>query len=93
MSSAEKGKEVEVQDVEPLEEVAEDFEPMDEGLRYVSVKYTARRFGVKPQTIWVWLREGRFPKSVKFGEHVTRWRISDLDEWERKQRSKAVNGN
>ena len=50
---------------------------------YVSDKQVADRYGVSRETIWRWKREGDFPKAVKLSRGMTRWRISDLEEWER----------
>jgi predicted DNA-binding transcriptional regulator AlpA len=72
------------------ETIAEDAEPMNESLRYVPIGYVTRRFGLSPSSVWKWVRAKKFPKGTKFGPHITRWRVSDLDEWERAQR-KEVN--
>jgi prophage regulatory protein len=42
----------------------------------------AARFGVSRSTIWRWQREGDFPKAVRLGPGLTRWRLSDLEVWE-----------
>jgi predicted DNA-binding transcriptional regulator AlpA len=67
----------------------EDFEPLSEEQRYVSVRYAARRFGVSVPSIWKWARTGKFPKPLKFGQNISRWRISDLDAWEAGQRTQT----
>tara|TARA_R100001369_G_scaffold43535_1_gene69659 strand:+ start:439 stop:666 length:228 start_codon:yes stop_codon:yes gene_type:complete len=48
---------------------------------YLSVDQVARRFGVSKDSIWRWKRNGEFPKPFKLGG-ATRWRLSDLEEWE-----------
>jgi prophage regulatory protein len=48
---------------------------------YLSVDQVAQRFGVSKDTIWRWKRNGEFPKPFKLGG-ATRWRLSDLEEWE-----------
>ncbi len=40
------------------------------------------RYQISPNTVWRWVREGRFPKPVKLGPGVTAWRLSDLERWE-----------
>lgn len=49
---------------------------------YLSVDQVAARFGVSKDTIWRWKREGAFPTAVKLGGTTTRWRLSDIEEWE-----------
>lgn len=36
---------------------------------------------VSRQTIWRWVREGRFPKPVKLTERVSAWRVGDVRQW------------
>lgn len=47
------------------------------------------RYSVSRSTIWRWLKEGKFPKPIRLGEGSTRWRLSDLEDWEK---SKEVEG-
>lgn len=55
--------------------------PTTENL-YLSVNQVATRFGVSKDSIWRWRRDGDFPAPVKLGGHTTRWRMSDIEEWE-----------
>ena len=49
---------------------------------YLSVDQVAHRFGVSKDSIWRWKRKGDFPRPVKLGGNTTRWRLSDIEEWE-----------
>lgn len=49
---------------------------------YLSVDQVANRFGVSKDSIWRWKRNGNFPAPVKLGGTTTRWRLSDIEEWE-----------
>jgi len=49
---------------------------------YLSVDQVAARFGVAKDSIWRWKRNGDFPTAVKLGGTTTRWRLSDIEEWE-----------
>jgi len=49
---------------------------------YLSVEQVANRYGVSTDSIWRWKREGRFPAAVSIGRNCTRWRLSDLIEYE-----------
>ena len=50
---------------------------------YLFVEQVAKRFGVSKDSIWRWTRNGGFPKPLKLGGSTTRWRLSDIEEWER----------
>lgn len=54
------------------------------GQLYFSVEQVAQRFGVSKDTIWRWKREGQFPAAVRLGGGCTRWKLSDLENWEKK---------
>jgi prophage regulatory protein len=41
----------------------------------------AERLSVHPQTLWRWIREGRFPKGVKVGPMVTLWTETTIEQW------------
>ncbi|MDR5890296.1 MULTISPECIES: helix-turn-helix transcriptional regulator [Halomonas] len=56
---------------------------------YLSDKYVAGRYGVSRATIWRWAQSGRFPKPVKLSPGCTRWRASDLEQWETQQGERA----
>lgn len=50
---------------------------------YLSVDQLANRFGVSKDSIWRWRREGDFPKPVKLGPGTTRWRLADVEDFEK----------
>lgn len=51
---------------------------------YASDKQLAERFGVTFVTIWRWVREySDFPKPVKLSPGCTRWKISEIEAWEK----------
>ncbi|MVO18578.1 helix-turn-helix transcriptional regulator [Parasedimentitalea huanghaiensis] len=49
---------------------------------YLSVDQVAARFSVSKDSIWRWRRDGEFPAPVKLGGRTTRWRLSEIEEWE-----------
>ncbi len=49
---------------------------------YLSVNQVATRFNVSKDSIWRWRRDGEFPAPMKLGGRTTRWRLSDIEEWE-----------
>jgi prophage regulatory protein len=32
-------------------------------------------------TLWRKVRQGNFPKPIRFGPAITAWRVSDVEEW------------
>ncbi len=51
---------------------------------YLSVDQVATRFNVSTDTIWRWKRNGEFPAPFKLGGNTTRWRLSDIEDFESK---------
>lgn len=47
----------------------------------------AARYGVSRVTVWRWAAQGKFPRPVKLATRCTRWRLSDILEWERGRRA------
>ena len=47
-------------------------------LLFINVAQVAERYGISVDTVWRWSRSGDFPRPVKIGPNVTRWRMSDL---------------
>ena len=50
---------------------------------YLNVEQVAERYGVSTASILRWRRDGDFPAPVKVGKGCTRWRLADLEEYER----------
>jgi prophage regulatory protein len=72
------------------------FEPMTEPAvnttsvadrRFLTVKEVAQIFGVAPNTIWRWVRGGRFPAPVEMSAAYKRWRLSDIERYEKTLRT------
>lgn len=52
--------------------------------KYLSANTVAKRYDVTRNTILVWVRDGKLPAPVKING-ATRWKESDLIEWESKR--------
>ncbi|ATX67685.1 AlpA family phage regulatory protein [Roseinatronobacter bogoriensis subsp. barguzinensis] len=52
---------------------------------WVSVDEIALRFGVSRNTVWRWSRtsENKFPNPVRLTPRVTRWRLADIERFEK----------
>ena len=50
---------------------------------YLSDSKLAERYSSSRATIWRWVAQGKYPKPVKLSPGCTRWRLSDVIEWER----------
>ena len=57
---------------------------------YLSDKQVAGRYSVHRATPWRWVERGVFPKPVKLSPGCTRWRESDIQEWEAKRGQEAA---
>lgn len=55
-------------------------------MKYVTDKNVAERYGVTVPTIWRWAKsvEGS-PQPVKLTGGTTRWRLDELEAWEKSQ--------
>jgi prophage regulatory protein len=39
------------------------------------------KIGIAKPTLFVWIRNGKFPKPIKLSVRATGWRESDIDQW------------
>ncbi len=37
--------------------------------------------GVSGSTIWLWIKQGQFPKPVKLSQNTTAWHSDDIKRW------------
>jgi len=47
----------------------------------------AKRYSVTRQTVWRWanMKNSNFPKPIKLSPGCTRWKLSDIEHWEKIQ--------
>lgn len=51
---------------------------------YLSDRKVANRYGVSRGTPWRWIKtDPKFPKPIELSPGCTRWRLQDLEKWER----------
>ena len=59
-------------------------------MQFLTDKKVAERYSSSRSTIWRWLSEGKLPKPVKLNGTSTRWKLSDLEQWEALQEKAGV---
>jgi prophage regulatory protein len=52
-------------------------------MKYISDKQLSERFATSRATIWRWVHSRDFPQPVKLSPGCTRWKISDVEDWEK----------
>lgn len=50
--------------------------------KYLSDHAVADRLQVSRDTVWRWVRAGKFPPPIKLADNVTRWKVSTVEAWE-----------
>lgn len=43
------------------------------------------RYSLSRSTLYDWINKGKFPKPVKLGPRIVRWKRSDLENWEQER--------
>ena len=49
--------------------------------KYLRITQVIQKIGVGKSTIWLWSKEGKFPKPIKISTKVTVWEEEKIDEW------------
>lgn len=50
---------------------------------YISDAQIAARYGITKPTVWRWVRtDPTFPRPMKLSPGCTRWKLSDIEDWE-----------
>lgn len=50
---------------------------------FLSDKQIASRYSVARSTIWRWVKTSDFPAPLKLATGCSRWRMADVEEWEK----------
>jgi prophage regulatory protein len=48
---------------------------------YLTRQQVEKLFQVSRPTLYRWMKEGNFPKNIKLGANMVRWKTSDLEAW------------
>jgi prophage regulatory protein len=57
---------------------------------FFDVHGIARRYDVKPATVWAWMQQGKFPQPLRLTAGCSRWSLDDLKDWEKQKRSECA---
>lgn len=53
---------------------------------YLSIREVRTRYSVGNTTVYDWLKTTDFPKPYRIGPKLSRWKLSELEEWETKNK-------
>ncbi|MEQ8400705.1 MAG: AlpA family phage regulatory protein [Roseitalea porphyridii] len=56
---------------------------------YLSDKQLAERYSTDRATIWAWVRTNDFPAPVKLAQQTTRWKLREVEQWEKERKRLA----
>ena len=48
---------------------------------FLRISDVAKKTGLGKSTVWLWVKENRFPKPIKLSPRVTVWDEDTLDKW------------
>ena len=49
--------------------------------KFLRISDVSEKTGLGKSTIWLWIKQNKFPKPTKLSSRVTVWKNSDLEEW------------
>ena len=49
---------------------------------FLDVDAVARRYDVRPTTVWAWARQGTLPQPIRLTAGCSRWSLKRLEQWE-----------
>jgi len=54
---------------------------------YITRKDIFEKLGISSHTLQRWIKSGKFPQPIKFGERLVRWKLSTVDAWVKQNES------
>ena len=48
---------------------------------FLRIKDVMDKTGIAKSTIWLWVKEEKFPKPIKLSPRITVWENEKIDEW------------
>lgn len=56
---------------------------------YLSVKSVSHRYDIGVSTVWLRVKQGKLPQPIKLHGTSTRWKLEDLEKFEKNQAEEA----
>ena len=50
----------------------------------------ARRYSVRPATIWAWIHQGKLPQPLRLTSGCSRWSLERLKQWEAEKEAECA---
>ena len=50
---------------------------------YLTDRQVAERLSISRTSVWRWVKRGAFPAPIQFSPGATRWKLADVEQWER----------
>jgi prophage regulatory protein len=50
---------------------------------FIRIQDVMKKTGIARSTIWLWVKENRFPKPVKLSPRITVWEEDKIQEWQK----------
>jgi len=48
---------------------------------FLRIKDVMKKTGIARSTIWLWVKEDKFPKPIKLSPRITVWSEDEIDNW------------
>lgn len=65
-----------------MERTRNDYQPP-----FLNIHQLARRYGIQPSTVYLWMKRGVLPQPIRLTPGCSRWALSDLEKWEDQKRA------
>lgn len=52
---------------------------------FIRITDVMKKTGIAKSTIWLWVKENKFPKPVKLSPRITVWEEDKIQEWQQAQ--------
>jgi len=48
---------------------------------FLRITEVMKKTGIAKSTIWLWAKEGKFPKPIKLSPRITVWEEEEINKW------------
>ena len=57
---------------------------------FLRIAQVAKKTGLGKSTVWLWVKEDRFPKPIKLSPRVTVWDEEKIEEWQEFYKNNSI---